>query len=357
MFEPSPPYLSIVCAFGDAQRAPAWLTQIRTFLAVTAHRAEQFALPLEIILVDRDPSGEAETAEALLGPLPRNEFATVRIVTVPGGEIVAGKVIDRERRAQNVGIRRAQGEFVLAAGVDIILGADLMRLLASRPLREGASYHAMRIETAPAYLNAPLPPPPAAEIEADCRRGAYSATLPPVQAGFDGPVAAASDVSWADMMRRAAAELNFDQTAQFIGFGLCDFLLMGRRSWFEIGGFPEWNVGDAYFDRIVLAQARYRGWPPIIFSEQCHYFSVAALRHHDVAGDIYVDTDGDLRIRIESPPIPHLNNWQSAGVLNVLHNAIPLPLEGPSAAIRVNGPDWGLAAFDLSEQSAGPSGS
>jgi hypothetical protein len=334
------PYLSIVCAFGHAQREERWLRQTRAFLAATAWQAEQARLPLEIILVDRDPSGAGAAALSLLSPLPENDFIDVRIILVPGSEFVAGHAIERERRAQNVGIRRARGAFILAAGTDIVLSADLMRLLASRELHEKRIYQAMRFETEPAYLADAATPVNA--IEVDCRRGATWAVLPPHRVGFDAAVASMSDVSWTDLSRRAGAELKLDNFDFAPDFSLGNFLLMHRRSWFELGGFPEWNTGDVHFDRIVMAQARYRGCLPTIFPAECHYFSVASLRRHDAAKDIYVDADGDLRIRIESPPIRHLNNHQSAGLLKALHKAIPLPPAGAPAAIRVNGPTGDL---------------
>ena len=133
---PSTPYLSIVCAFGHAQRSDAWLKQTRAFLAVTAWQAEQHRLPLEIVLVDRDSAGNGAPASELLGGLPCNPFACTRIISVPGSEVVRGKPIDRERRLQNIGIRRAHGAFVLAAGTDILRGTELFAQIARRTLRE-----------------------------------------------------------------------------------------------------------------------------------------------------------------------------------------------------------------------------
>lgn len=345
--EGTAPYLSIVCAFGNAQRGDAWLRQTRAFLAATAFEARRSTLPIEILLVDRDSSGEGGPAQSLLGPLPENEFLTIRIVTVPGGEIIQGQPIDRERRLQNIGIRRARGDFILAARTDIVLSAELVRHLASRPLREHAIYHAMRIETEPDYLAGSEIA--AVAVESACRRGAVVATLPPYVAAIDGPSSAASDSSWVDALGRAAAELRLERFPFPIIFSLENFVLMGRRSWHEIGGFPEWNVSESYFDRIVLAQARHRGWPATIFPGSCPYFSVPSLSRPDAARDIYVDTDGDLRIRIAPPPIRNLNNWQTANLLNVMHRSLPLPPAGPWTTIAVNDSSWGLADFDLPE--------
>ena len=348
------PYLSIVCAFGHAQRDEAWVRQTRIFLMAISAQAERHRLPIEIILVDRNSSGSGQSAAVLLGDPPGNDFTQIRIVTVPGSEIIAGHPIDRERRAQNVGIRRARGDFVLAAGTDIILSDELMRLLASRPLREGVTYHAMRVETVPDFLGGSSVAIGA--VESACRRGAGCAAMPPFRAGFDGAAASSSDSSWNEIMRRAAMELKLEAFPLTIGIALGNFLMMGRKSWLEIGGFPEWRVDDPYFDRIVTAQAQYRGWLPTIFPASCHYFSIAPLRAPDPAQDIYRDADGDLRIRIESPPIRHLNNWQSAGLLKSVRRAIPSPPDGPPVEIRVNGPNWGLAEFDLPEerQARGP---
>jgi len=343
----SEPYLSIVCAFGHAQRSPAWLKQTRQFLSATAIQAARHRLSLEIILVDRDSAGEGTAAANLLGALPCNEFADIRIISVPGAEILNGHVIDRERRLQNIGIRRARGAFVLATGTDVIFGSGLVKLFAARVLREGSTYHALRIDTAPAYLDPSCVDP--AEAETLCRQGAFAASLPPLRIGFDGRGASMSDTIWDETIRRAGAELGMDRMANVVRFSLGNFLLMSRENWLRIGGFPEWNVSDPYFDRIALVQARYLGWPTTIAPVSCHYFSVSALRDVPIERDLYLDEDGDLRIKIELPPIRHLNNWQSAKLLTLLNNALPIPPAGPPVEVRVNASDWGLGGFDLPE--------
>jgi hypothetical protein len=348
------PYLSIVCAFGHAQRASSWLKQTRHFLSATAIQAERHNLRLEIILVDRDSAGEGTVAADLLGDLPGNAFAEIRIISIPGAEILNGCVIDRERRLQNIGIRRSRGEFVLATGTDTILSEALVELIASSALRGHATYHALRIETAPVYLDREALD--SLDTELQCRRGAYCASLPPARVGMDGVAAAVSKASWRETMQRACVELLPEHTVQTRGFSLGDFLLMSRQNWFDIGGFPEWNLGDAYFDRIVLAQARHRGWETVVLPGDCHYFAITCLRVPPIDRDIYVDSDGDVRIRIEPPPIRHFDNWHSAGLIGLLAKALPLPPAGRPVELRVNSPDWGLAGFNLPEIGAFGSG-
>jgi len=350
------PYLSIVCAFGHAQRAPRWLAQTRAFLASVAHEAERNALPVEIVLVDWNAHREAP-AEALLAPLPYNPFLSVRVLTIPDAEIDAESGLDRERRAQNVGIRRSRGRFILACGTDIVPSHDLFAHLATRPLAERCAYYALRFDTWPSYLAGAVPP--ADGIEAACRSATSGGGLPPHPVAFDAARVSASDEAWRAQLRDISFVATLASFEKPFEFSLTNFLLMGREAWLELGGFPEWRVGDMFLDRMVMALVRFRAWEEQVLPAPCHYFSLARLRAPNIPGDFYVDAHGDTRIRVESPPIRNFSHGTLENVLIALNKTVmSTPGLFPSA-LKINDADWGLAGLAIREQApavAAPAG-
>ena len=159
----------------------------------------------------------------------------------------------------------------------------------------------------------------------------------------------ATDADWQGLLTQAAADAKLDLQILPISYSTGNFLLMARPDWFEVGGFPEWNVADRHFDRIVMGQAHYRGWTKIVFPPSLHYFSASRLRELDLADDLYVDAEGDPRIRVESPAIRPFGDYY---VISVLHRLKCIFDESPSllpARIGANGPDWGLPGLNLPE--------
>jgi hypothetical protein len=336
------PYLSIVCALGPAQRAEPWLRQARIFLATTAAQAERHRLPVEILLVDYGPSDKPVAMR--LGPLPRHAFATVRVLESESAHHWQG-----ERYAQNCGIRRARGAYVLATGTEVIFSEGLMGHLATRPLAERSFYFGLRFDTAPDCPAIDLEHPMDIEaVEGACRRGAYGAGPAIDGVACDGAAAAQSESAWQELARQAGERAELGRQILPIRFSQGNFLLMSRDGWLELGGFPEWNVEDRHLDRIVMAQAHFGGWTKTVFPAACHYFSASRLRDHDVAQDLYIDADGDPRIRVQSPSVRPFGDYHVLSVLNHLkHVYADAPARLPPR-IRINGAAWGLRGRELS---------
>lgn len=343
------PYLSIVAAFGHAQRGAKWLIQTQAFLDAAAGQAERHALPIEIILVDWNARFEP-TARVLLHPLPRSPLAAIRILTVPEDLIRSEQGLDRERRAQNIGIRRARGEFVLAVGSDTVLTSDLFAHLAARPLAERCAYHALRFETWPDYLDGQRPSP--GEIEHACRSASSGGGLAPHLITVDAAAVSASEEAWQQQLQAIATEAILDELENPYEFCPTNFLLLARKSWIELGGYPEWRVGDANLDRFVMGQVRFGGWEQKLLPAPCHFFSVSRLREPDIEDDFYVDKYGDRRIRIQPPPIRNLSHGTTANILKGFENNFSRTPGLLPIVLKTNGSDWGLPDRELEDQAS-----
>jgi len=138
------PYLSVVAAARNDDHGGNLLTRMQAFAHAWIALARRHDLDSELILVEwNPPEDRARLIEAMRWPADTGP-CRVRIIDVPpevharyrhAAELPLYQMI-----AKNVGIRRARGEFILAANIDIVFSDELVRFLASRSLEPGRMY-------------------------------------------------------------------------------------------------------------------------------------------------------------------------------------------------------------------------
>lgn len=155
------PYLSIVVAARNDDHGGNLLRRMQIFVNGLIEQCRRFSVPSELIIVEWNPlPGKAPLAEALNWP-PENTHCHVRLIEAPP------KLHQRyahwrslplyQMIAKNVGIRRAQGEFVLATNIDILFSSELFQFLSERKLRADRMYRVDRHDTQPEVpLEAPV---------------------------------------------------------------------------------------------------------------------------------------------------------------------------------------------------------
>lgn len=147
---PEKPYLSIVAASRNDDHGGNILKRMRLFVSGLIQQANRYKLNLELILVEWNPPLDRPFLHEIL-PKPTNgDYLSVRYIQVPA-EIQ--KEYRRAREiplfqmiAKNVGIRRANGEFVLSTNIDLLFSDELFALLANRNLRKDSYYRANRCD-------------------------------------------------------------------------------------------------------------------------------------------------------------------------------------------------------------------
>jgi len=138
------PYLSVVAAARNDDHGANFLSRLQTFVNALIGQAKRHALQAELILVEwNPPSDRPPLAEVVRWPSDPSP-CRVRVITVPA------EVHRRYRYAEvlplyqmiakNAGIRRAEGEFILATNIDILFSDELMEFLAARRLEPGRMY-------------------------------------------------------------------------------------------------------------------------------------------------------------------------------------------------------------------------
>ena len=141
------PVLSVVAAARNDDHGGNLRGRMQAFVDGMAHTARVLELPVELLLVEwNPPAGGVPLADALAWP--EDGGLSIRIVTVPATVHEALPNADRIRLhqmlAKNVGIRRAQGAFVLVTNVDVLCSDALTASLARTALEPGRLALAVR---------------------------------------------------------------------------------------------------------------------------------------------------------------------------------------------------------------------
>ncbi len=140
----SRPYLSLVVTARNDDHGGKLLSRMQAFVNGWIGQCKRHNLHSELIIVEwNPPAGRPNLSEAI--SWPRDAYpCQIRIIQVPP-EVhahyrYASQLPLYQMIAKNAGIRRSQGDFVLASNIDIIFSDELMRYLAGGNLRAGCFY-------------------------------------------------------------------------------------------------------------------------------------------------------------------------------------------------------------------------
>ncbi len=147
------PYLSIVVAGRNDNYGGDFLQRLQRFISRLSYLIEKYHLATELVLVNYNPiENEAGLDELISWPTQR-KWLQVKFLTVP--KSVHETLIDPNVRktvplfefiAKNAGIRRAQGQFILATNADILFSEGLIKKLSDKLLQPGHLYRADRLD-------------------------------------------------------------------------------------------------------------------------------------------------------------------------------------------------------------------
>lgn len=144
------PYLSVVATARNDNHGGNMLRRMQIFVNGLIAQARRYQLPTELIIVEwNPPSDRPRLAEALAWDI-QDSPCTIRIIEVPPEQHQTLRYAQAlplfQMIAKNVGIRRAQGEFVLATNIDLLFSDALFEFLASRQMQPKTSYRIDRYD-------------------------------------------------------------------------------------------------------------------------------------------------------------------------------------------------------------------
>ncbi len=349
------PYLSVVAASRNDDHGGDPLVRTQIFINCFARQCEQYQLPAELILVDWNPvEGRPGLAGVLQLP-PDTACCTARVITVPPALHHRFKYADRlgffQMIAKNAGIRRARGRFILATNIDIIFSDELMRHIARQQLDPKKMLRVDRYD-----IHRDIPPSFSVEQTLD-----YAWTHPVRSNRRLGLKELTEHLYGGDPSRREvvpdpalcprpegiriekiqgdwAVQPGPQTTVYDLHTNACgDFTLLSREGWEAIHGYAEFAAYSFNIDTLGVAAAHYAGFHEVSLLPPCVCFHI----EHSLGSGWTPEGEKKLFERLREKKI--LNpDWPVVFPLMEAMRTGELP-------VALNGPSWGLAAFELPE--------
>lgn len=147
------PYLSVIVTGRNDNYGGDFLQRLQCFVDRLSYLVEKTQLPTELVLVNYNPIPDNESLETLIQWPQNRSCLMIRMIMVPP-EIHQQFIAPATRKtvplfeflAKNIGIRRAQGSFLLVTNADILFSEELFRFIAERTLNKACLYRANRID-------------------------------------------------------------------------------------------------------------------------------------------------------------------------------------------------------------------
>lgn len=375
------PYISVVIGARNDDHGGNFLSRLQLSISLLHHHFHDFAAGAEIIIIEWNPPPERPAlAEALKWHVSKN--IRIRVITVPntlhkkiGGE---SPLPFHQMIAKNVGIRRAQGKYVLVTNADILLSEPVAQLIRDQALTQRALF---RVDRYDVPSNTPLGKHPT-ELLSHCghvafRRHSANGTVSVKSSFFQifllamrrSPLVLAlfsmsapitfplflvvnvinnigrSKIKSTAWLRYRHAICQAKKYSRF--YRLCgvahtnasgDFTLMAKDDWMSVGGYPEWPIHPIHLDGALCYKALFKGIKEIFLAAP---YKIFHIEHEGTTG---YQNYGDAS---------YWENQSNRGIKRLTDDDYLKIVEdlflGRSGA-SLTQQDWGLAKQQLSEQ-------
>jgi hypothetical protein len=279
--------ISITWVSRNDDHGGSLLARIQASLDSLVHYWETLELDIELIFVEWNPPQGKRLREVLDYP---PEFP-LWWIEVPN-EI--HQRFDNSKKfnlwphiGANVGMRRAKGEWVLTTTHDIIFSELLAKQLQLGLFSHKHFYRAVRVDGHTIYT----------------QRMSTTERI-------------------SQMQQNIVRRNEHDDQGLFIK-ACGDFILMPRKTWYELRGYVEWPILGLYFDSILLHSALVSGMGQAIFPHPIYH-----MEHHSKG----------QRIRNTLPYMSH-----------GLYKRVCRVMMKQKRPISVNTPSWGLGDWEMEQ--------
>tara|TARA_B100001250_G_scaffold188793_1_gene162220 strand:- start:8489 stop:9493 length:1005 start_codon:yes stop_codon:yes gene_type:complete len=146
------PYISFVVAARNDNYGVDFNYRLENSINQLVTLVDQYKLPCEYIVVNYNPiSDKPPLSESI--KWPNSKYCTIRIITVSPdvhksleNQNIRVIVPLYEYIAKNIGIRRANGEFICAANPDIMYSPEIIKYISKQKLKKTKYYRVDRID-------------------------------------------------------------------------------------------------------------------------------------------------------------------------------------------------------------------
>lgn len=283
------PYLSIVMASRNDDHGGDLNQRTQACIDSLSGQIQKFGISAEIIMVDwNPPAGKPLLHEAIHG-----NFRSIIVPPEIHNRYGQSKLLPfYQMIAKNAGIRRANGEFILATNVDILFSDELMEYLSKRKLAEGHLYRAIRCDIKPGIKNI-------------------------------------------EDAKHHIIKVNVSRFEELFTNACGDFQLLHRNDWMNLRGYLERDLFSVHIDSVFEYHAVYQGCNEVILRPPKVIFHV---EHQNG----YSNSDNFKEYNCMNDPKITKLNWG-----NVVHIAQYMSKEKES--FHYNSDRWGLVDDVLEE--------
>lgn len=239
------PYLSIVTPCRNDNYAGDMSQKLILSLSILIEQIKKYDLDTEIIVVEWNPPKNRPKLSSQLSILKTDGKAKIRVIEIDN--FIHNKYISNKKinfpavMATNVGIRRSNGKFIVSKSADTIYSDELVKFISNKKLSSNCVYRVDRIDVNIKEEN----------VKNDWQKYFNSNIVNRRKYNNIGPYVKACG----------------------------DFMLMSKRSWYQIRGYPESKAGIGYGeDGEALSAAIGSGLKQICLSDK---LVVYKNKHHN----------------------------------------------------------------------------
>lgn len=335
------PYISFVATSRNDNHGGDMSKRMHIFVRGLIHQCNTFKLPCELVMVDWNSPDSKELLSDVLPKTSPGDYLRIRYIVVPPEIHATYRFSEHlglyQMIAKNVGIRRAEGEFILATNVDLLFSNELFEILAKRDLKEGFFYRANRADV-PNTLDEH------ARVDAQleyCRNhvtkrlGKDPKLLvknPAIQHSWRAKILALRHSK--EEQKRQLREGAISALIHNLDFDACgDFTMMSKADWLKTEGYAELEMYSLHIDSMLLFSAAACGIEQKIFPvEACTYHMA-----HD-GGWEFADPIEKLHFYSKKPSLEWWAVWDAGRKIVV-----------EQSNFGINSPEWGLNDVELRE--------
>lgn len=356
------PYLSVVAVSRNDDHGGDPLVRTQIFINCLAMQADLYKFDIELIIVEWNPvEGRSGLSEVL--SIPNAVHFTGKVITVPSEIHEKFKCSQSlnlfQMIGKNVGIRRANGEFVLATNIDVLFSNELIEFIARRNLSTQNLYRVDRFD-----IQAGL------DTNFSLDEALKFAWMHPIRMNKrykpralvgelypdEGFVKNVYNTATLETNYENVTVINFDDSVkglnvdinapiEFIHTNACgDFTLLAKEAWEAIGGYPEFEAFSFNIDSIGIIAAHYGGFTEISLLPPCVCFHI----EHSIGSGWTPEGEAILFKKLKEKRITN-PEWP---VLMPLVEKMRAQLGVP---LVLNDECWGLRNFSLPEGKIGSS--
>jgi len=314
------------------------------FINSCCYMSKKHKVQTELIIVEWNPPKNSPSIIELVSPMiAKHDFIDIRIITVPRS---LHKSLDNSKNLQlfqmigkNVGIRRANGEFILATNIDIIFSDQIFRVF-KKGLKQNILYRCYRLDVPQnfAFEKSPI------KLLKKCKKSFHTIntrfgtfvirsnilrrtlSIIPFNLRFRVYVLFFTLFRFFGDFNKALPLISYFSTKKnkstlhnkfkifkenlkihffnslFFTNACGDFTLMDKKSWEKTRGYIEWPIYSLHIDSFILYQSFYKKIKINILSSS-HIFHI----DHSIGSGFSVDGEKILFSNLRKKSIPYID--------------------------------------------------